>query len=303
MKLAGHRIVVVTLSVNNPFFVNGKRRLLVIPAAVVLLCSGTLISCVPKDTAKVSWEQDKDTVIRSVHDIKLGQQEAEAFSRDMLTSIEERMQAHEEVNAKQQQEIESLLAKIKILQAAEKKDAVKKALGAKKKARLAIIAARRPVAVEVPVIPPVVIAKPKVTTPAEVEAEKNAYTAAYLALKSGRFEEASSAFNAQLDKYPQGEYSDQAWYWLGETRFAQHDLEKAQHAFKYVVDRYAKSAKYAAALLKLGQISESMNNNDKAFAYYQRLVKERGDSVVAEQARSRMAELNKTRPATAVETR
>jgi len=126
---------------------------------------------------------------------------------------------------------------------------------------------------------------PKVDQAAVAEAEKNTYTSAYLALKSGSFDEAGKAFNAQLDKYPAGEYADQAWYWLGETRFAQNNTDKALNAFKYVADHYPNSVKHAAALLKLGQLSEMQNHWQASLSYYKRLISDHADSSLAEQAR------------------
>ncbi|MDQ7000703.1 MAG: tetratricopeptide repeat protein [Mariprofundus sp.] len=139
---------------------------------------------------------------------------------------------------------------------------------------------------------------PKADKAALLEAEKNAYTAAYLAWKSGRYDEAANAFNKQLDLYPNGEYSDQAWYWLGETRFAQHDYYRALNAFKYVADHYPDSVKHAAALLKLGQISESQNHWQQSALYYKRLIRDHADSDLAEQARKALGRTENNKPDT-----
>jgi len=139
-------------------------------------------------------------------------------------------------------------------------------------------------------------ASPKADKAALLEAEKNAYTAAYLAWKSGRYDEAANAFNKQLDLYPNGEYSDQAWYWLGETRFAQHDYYRALNAFKYVADHYPDSVKHAAALLKLGQISESQNHWQQSALYYKRLIRDHADSDLAEQARKALGRTQNNNP-------
>ncbi|MFQ5519579.1 MAG: tol-pal system YbgF family protein, partial [Mariprofundus sp.] len=80
------------------------------------------------------------------------------------------------------------------------------------------------------------------------------------------------------------------WYWLSETRFAQNDNARALNAFKYVADHYPNSVKHAAALLKLGQISEVQNKWQQSASYYKRLINEHADSSLAEQAR---AALNK----------
>jgi len=277
----------VTLSPAKQFSLNAKGRPLVFPMAVLLLCGSLLGGCVNNDK-KVTWEQDKDTVIRSVHDVKKNQQKSEAALLETATALDAQLKQLSEENQNQQQQIDSLMAQIKAMQAVRKPVALKAAPVAVAKATHAqsrTTQVKAPTAESVPVPPPV-------DSAAEVEAEKNAYTAAYLALKSGRFDEASTAFNTLLDKYPAGEHADQAWYWLGETRYAQHDYESALHAFKYVADHYANSVKRAAALLKMAQISEVLNNPDSATTYYNRLIKEYADSTPAEQARGRLAEMN-----------
>ena len=125
------------------------------------------------------------------------------------------------------------------------------------------------------------------------ENEKNTYTAAYLAFKSGRLDEAAKGFNKQLDLYPKGEYVDQAWYWLGETRYEQHGYTLAINAFKHIADHYPNSGKHAASLLKLGQILQALKRYRDAKKYYARLVKEHGDTEAAEKAKAALAEIKK----------
>lgn len=120
------------------------------------------------------------------------------------------------------------------------------------------------------------------------EDEKNSYTAAYLALKSGRYDEASATFEKLLRDFPKGEFSDQAYYWLGESYYAQNKLRSAIRAFNQVVANYPDSAKYATALLRLGTTYKETGNINKANATFQRLIRERPNSPEAENARSLM---------------
>ncbi|HXH73130.1 MAG TPA: tol-pal system protein YbgF [Mariprofundaceae bacterium] len=131
------------------------------------------------------------------------------------------------------------------------------------------------------------------TQPADAsEDEKNIYTAAYLALKSGRYDEASLQFAQLLEKFPKGEYSDQAWYWLGESLFAQRKTTKAIEALDHVVRNYPDSIKHASALLRLGQIYQENKRPGDAKAVYERLLREHGDSPLAEQARNALQSIN-----------
>ncbi len=265
---------------------------MVYPMAVLLLCGTALTACAGNDK-EVRWVQDKDTVIRSVHDLKVNQQKSEATALEIAAATGTQLKQLEEVNQKQQQQIDLLMAQIKAMQAVKHRVAVKKKVVV---AKVRSATTHRTTEVDAPIALPAAAAKALVDPSIEVEAEKNAYTAAYLALKSGRFDEASTAFNAQLDKYPDGEYTDQAWYWLGETRYAQHDFERALHAFKYVADHYPNSVKHAGALLKLAQISEAEKKSGAAVAYYRRLIREHADSTPAQQARGRLAIINAKSP-------
>ncbi len=130
--------------------------------------------------------------------------------------------------------------------------------------------------------------EPASTMAANPESEKNAYTSAYLALKSGRYDEASQAFKTLLLKHPQGEYADQASYWLGESYFAQQKMKEAIKAFKSVANNYPDSAKHPAALLKLASAYQETGHKGDAKAVLQRLIREHSGSNAAGQARSRL---------------
>ncbi|HKJ83725.1 MAG TPA: tol-pal system protein YbgF [Mariprofundaceae bacterium] len=123
---------------------------------------------------------------------------------------------------------------------------------------------------------------PKLTS----EDEKNRYTAAYLALKSGRYDEASSAFEKLVKDFPDGELTDQAYYWLGESYYAQHKLKPAIRAFEKVAKTYPHSPKHAAAMLRLGTTYQESGNSTRANAIFQKLIREHPDSAAAENARS-----------------
>jgi tol-pal system protein YbgF len=278
--------------------------------AFLFLCGLSLAAC--NANKKISWEQDKESVTKSIETLDEEQKKEAVSTRELLAAVDSRLQRLEAVNLGQQAQIEILSAQLEEQKRAEEQKRIEaqkrmeeqkrilekkhaaelKRIEVQKQKQLALQRAKRIAAataaakkaseqeqIDVP-------AKQAVTLPAAtVETEKNAYTAAYLALKSGRFVEASKGFNEQLDLYPDGEYADQAWYWLGETRYAQQAYGMASNAFKYVINNYPKSVKHGAALLKLGQISQILNRNNDAIKYYNRLINEHGDSNGAEQAR------------------
>ncbi len=127
--------------------------------------------------------------------------------------------------------------------------------------------------------------------PLDPAAEKNSYSAAYLSLKSGRFEEASKQFLAHLKKFPQGNLTDQALYWLGESFLAQQRDREALKAMKQLVRDYPRSGKYGAALLRIASVYERQGRKGDAKAAYLQLIQTQPNSTSAERARTRLAEL------------
>ena len=127
--------------------------------------------------------------------------------------------------------------------------------------------------------------------PVDPAAEKNSYSAAYLSLKSGRFEDASKQFLAHLKKFPRGSLTDQALYWLGESFLAQQRDEDALKALKQLVSDYPRSSKYGIALLRIASVYEKEERKGDAKAAYLQLIQTQPNSNAAERARARLAAL------------
>lgn len=83
-------------------------------------------------------------------------------------------------------------------------------------------------------------------------AEKLAYNGAYDQLARGQIPEAMSSFDEFLIQYPNGPYSDNAWYWQGEARYAQQDFDRALRNFQVVINSFPDSPKVPDARLKIG---------------------------------------------------
>ena len=119
--------------------------------------------------------------------------------------------------------------------------------------------------------------------PSQNTDEKNRYTAAYLSFKSGRYDESATALLSIISDYPQGEYTDQAYYWLGENYEAQNKIDLAIAAYRMVVNKYPDSAKDAAALLRLGRIYQRLHRPAKMRQAFQLLLRRHPDSPEAEE--------------------
>ncbi|WP_461482178.1 tol-pal system protein YbgF [Porticoccus sp.] len=90
------------------------------------------------------------------------------------------------------------------------------------------------------------------------------YTRAYNELKAGKTAEAVALFKEHIERYPNGAYTANAHYWLGEIYLLQNQLEPARQAFSAVVNSYPAHRKAADATFKLGQVYHLMGDNAKA---------------------------------------
>lgn len=90
------------------------------------------------------------------------------------------------------------------------------------------------------------------TTRAATQVEKEAYSKAYDLLARGDNPNAISAFDQFLREFPDGPFSDNAWYWQGEARYATREFDLARNNFNIVVNSFPESAKVPDSRLKIG---------------------------------------------------
>jgi len=123
-------------------------------------------------------------------------------------------------------------------------------------------------------------------------AEKQTYNAAFETLRKGNYAAARDQFQTQLDRFPNGEYADNARYWTGESYYVVRDFEAAKQAFRQVLDLYPESSKRSAALLKIGFIEFERDNLDAARSTLQKVVSDFPDSAAADRARQRLENID-----------
>lgn len=121
--------------------------------------------------------------------------------------------------------------------------------------------------------------------------EEAAYLKSFDLLKAGKYDDAIRGFNAMLAKYPQGNYSDNALYWTGESYNIKKEFASALTSYRTLLEKFPSSPKVPDALLKTGMILQDQKKADQARAAYNRVIKEFPNSTSATQARSRLAQL------------
>ncbi len=106
--------------------------------------------------------------------------------------------------------------------------------------------------------------KPPVAAKKSNKNEKKEYQAAFEKLVNGHTSQAIKKFNQFLVDFPNGEYTPNALYWLGEAHSIQQHLDLARKSFKQVITDYPNSSKVADAMLKLGYLEVKAKNPVKA---------------------------------------
>ena len=97
-----------------------------------------------------------------------------------------------------------------------------------------------------------------------LEGEREAYDAAFAALRSGRYDESARQFNSFLGDYPDGAFAPNALYWLGESYYVTQNYQLALQQFRQLLERFPTHDKAPGALLKVGLSQQGLQQLDAA---------------------------------------
>jgi len=127
------------------------------------------------------------------------------------------------------------------------------------------------------------------TLPAERgKNEKTDYQEAFNLLQQGKELEATQLFQDFLQKYPAGEYADNAQYWLAEAHYSMSDFRSALAEFNSVLENYPNSKKQAHALLKIGFCHYELRDRKRAKAILESVLERFPDTATARLAEQRL---------------
>jgi tol-pal system protein YbgF len=129
--------------------------------------------------------------------------------------------------------------------------------------------------------------------PETTQGERNAYQQAFELLKEGRYREAISMFESFLVTYPNGSYSDNAQYWLGEANYVLRQFEPALTEFNKVITNFPHSTKVPDAMLKLGYTQYELKQYADARATLERLLGSYPEATVSRLAEKRLERMGK----------
>ena len=140
-------------------------------------------------------------------------------------------------------------------------------------------------------IRPSVDANPPSQQPGAPATERGTYESAYELMQRQQYGSAAEVFQQLIDEYPNGQYTPNAFYWLGELHRKNGDPEAARQSFVLVVDLYPEHNKVPDALYKLGVVYTELDEPSRALEYLDRVVREYPDSTAASLAKRHAAEL------------
>lgn len=125
----------------------------------------------------------------------------------------------------------------------------------------------------------------------DLAAEQQAYRDAFELLKGGQFKQASAALTQFLADYPSGRFTDNAWYWLGESYYVSREFGPALKAFERLLVDFPDSPKRSHAMLKVGFIHDEEGRKDQAKQVLTELVQAHPQSTAASLAEKRLKRL------------
>lgn len=126
------------------------------------------------------------------------------------------------------------------------------------------------------------------------KAEEQAYLAAFNKLQEGKQKEAIEEFANFVKAHPDSEYTDNAWYWLGEAHYVDRSYDEAATAFRRVLSDFPNSNKAPGALYKIGVIQDERGEYERARKTLQDVIDTYPEDNAAELARKRLDALGES---------
>lgn len=118
------------------------------------------------------------------------------------------------------------------------------------------------------------------------------YQGAFEILRARRYDDAIVAFKSYVERYPNGKYSANAKYWLGEANYVTRRFPVAIEELNRVLKEHPKSNKVQDALLKIGFSYYELKQWSEARSSLQRLVDVYPNSTAGKLARKRLDQMD-----------
>ena len=101
----------------------------------------------------------------------------------------------------------------------------------------------------------------------EFDNEREAYQYAFDLMRNRQYQDSLAGFEEIIVAFPNGQYTPNAFYWIGELYLAQGDNEKSRQSFIQVISLYPDHQKVPDAMYKLGVVYFALGDNQAALRY------------------------------------
>jgi tol-pal system protein YbgF len=115
----------------------------------------------------------------------------------------------------------------------------------------------------------------------EFDNEREAYQYAFDLMRNRQYQESLAGFEEIIVAFPNGQYTPNAFYWIGELYLAQGDNEKSRQSFIQVISLYPDHQKVPDAMYKLGVVYFALGDNQSAIRYLGQVQQEYPNSSAA----------------------
>lgn len=120
--------------------------------------------------------------------------------------------------------------------------------------------------------------------------DKTVLDTALNAFKKGNYLEANRILTAFVSEYPQSAVLNQAYFWLGNARYAEEDFKGAIAALNTLLKQYPNDTKISDALLTIAQSHEAMGDHKRSIAVYQSIIAKFPNTAAAKMAAQSLPE-------------
>ncbi len=148
-----------------------------------------------------------------------------------------------------------------------------------------------PKAAEVKARGPVNAAKTAARSNGNPAEEQISYLAAYELVKNKKYDEALASMKRFVEKFPQGGYTANAYYWMGELYLVKKEPALAIEQFKTVLSKFPSSSKSAASRLKVAYALIDEGQVEQAREHLQQVIQNYPDTQTARLARNKLEKI------------
>lgn len=126
----------------------------------------------------------------------------------------------------------------------------------------------------------------------EMLSPEKLYKKSYEYLTSADYDKSKDWFEAFIERFPQHEYSDNSYYWLGEIALVQGEPKSAILFFSKGLKNFPTGSKAPANLLKIGVAFKQMGNLKHAENSWNKLIKDYPNNSETKKAKKLLQELD-----------